>query len=87
LKLRKVRRGDSPQDQTASKHHRCSPKRWAHLMTPDGTLDYSKMDSDDDVLVFAVGVYGEGMTRGAAFPVTAICPACGDDVTEWFVWS
>jgi hypothetical protein len=56
-------------------------------MGPDGLLDYSKMDSEDDVLVFAIGVYGEGMPRGTAFPVYVVCPACGDTVVAWFVWS
>jgi len=87
MKLHRVKRSDTPQDQTASKHHRCDWRKWPHLMTPDGGLDRSKMTSSDDVLVFYIGVYGEGMTRDVAFPVTAICPACGDDEVAWFVWT
>ena len=85
--LHRVKRGDSYRDQVASAHHRCDPRKWPHLLGPDGVYDLSKMEQDDDVLEFPIGWYGEGVPRDVPFPAVAICPACGEAKSAWFVWT
>lgn len=87
MEVHRIRRTDSYRDQMVMARHRCDPRKWVHLMQPDGTMDYSKMGPDDDVLEFPVGIYGEGMPIGAAFQAVAVCAACGDAKSAWFVWT
>jgi hypothetical protein len=87
VRLHRVRRGYSHEAQVAHALHRCDPRKWTHLLQPDGTFDTTKMQPDDDLLTFPIGRYGDGMPLGIPFQAVAICPACDADVWAWFAWS
>lgn len=75
------------EDAVGLSHHRCDWRKWKHLLTPDGEFDRSKMTDEDDVLVWAIGLYGRGLPRDVGFQATAQCPACGEYVNRWFLWT
>jgi hypothetical protein len=87
VELHRVKRQFSHRDQVVFAHHRCDMRKWTHLLQPDGTFDVDKADPEDDLLCFPIGIYGEGMPRDAAFQAVAVCPACGEAKSAWFVWT
>lgn len=67
--------------------HRCDPRKWKHLLTPDGEYDTSQMTEYDDLLIWDVWFYGQAIPGEIPFQVTAMCPACDDLVHRWFAWT
>lgn len=72
--------GGAERDVTWLVHHNCGPAK-----ALKGPLE----DPDIDVLLFPIGLEGEGMPANTPFDVTCTepCGACGALVGAWFEWS